>query len=190
MNECDLFRYFRRHILLFALLLSGCATPMQMSSEDLSRLTPTEGIIVGSVQIKGGDDILGRKQWTLFAERIKDPLSSLVSPGLEYSLQAFRGEAEEVFVTKMAAGDYRFSKLFQPGFSTFTATTNVYFRVQAGKTVYVGRLVVEFPPGLLSLGTTFRTVVEDARALTLDGARRKYGLSSDDVITDLMKVRN
>ena len=63
---------------------------------------------------------------------------------------------------------------------------NINFSVQAGKTVYLGRLLVEFPPGLLMAGTRVRTVVEDARESTLETARQKSGLSLGDVITDLM----
>lgn len=44
---------------VFAMLAVGCGTSMQTSSEDLNRLTTTEGIVVGSVHIKGGKDILG-----------------------------------------------------------------------------------------------------------------------------------
>ena len=68
--------------MVLALLSSGGATSMQISTEDLNRLTPTEGIVVGSVQIKGGKDILGRTGGS-------------------------RGGAEEVFVAKMEADDYR-----------------------------------------------------------------------------------
>jgi hypothetical protein len=89
----------------------------------------------------------------------------------------------------MEAGEYRFSKLSQHGFSTFTADMNINFRVQPGKNVYVGRLIVEFPPGLLTVGRGFRTVVEDARDSTLETARQKSGLSLGDVITDLMARR-
>ena len=124
---------FIRSILVLALLSSGCASSMQMSSENLNRLTATEGIVVGSVQIEGGTDILGRTGWTLLAQRIRGPMSSLVSPGLEYSLNASRGGAEEVFVRKMEAGEYRFSRLSQHGFSTFTADMNISFSVQAAR---------------------------------------------------------
>ena len=168
---------FMRSILVLVLLSSSCASSMQMSSADLNRLTTTEGIVVGSVQIRGGTDILGRTGWTLLAQRIRGPMSSLVPPGLEYSLNASRGGAEEVFITKMEAGEYRFSKLSQHGFSTFTADMNMNFSVQAGKNVYVGRLIIEFPPGLLMAGTRVRTLVEDARESTLDTARQKSGLS-------------
>lgn len=172
---------------IFAMLAAGCGTSMQMSSEDLNRLTAAEGIVVGSVHIKGGKDILGRTGWTLIAQRITGPLSAMAPDGFGYRLNASRGGEEEVFVTKMEAGDYRFTKLSQHGFSTFTADMNVSFRVPAGQSVYIGRLVVEFPPGLLSAGTRFRVAVEDARESTLDPARQKSGLSLAEVTTDLMK---
>jgi hypothetical protein len=41
------------------MLAAGCGTSMQTSSESLNRLAATEGIVVGSVHIKGGKDILG-----------------------------------------------------------------------------------------------------------------------------------
>ena len=71
----------RSLVVVLALLSSGCATSMQMSTEDLNRLTPTEGIVVGSVQIKGGKDILGRTGWTLLAQRLRGPLTFLVPEG-------------------------------------------------------------------------------------------------------------
>jgi hypothetical protein len=71
----------------------------------------------------------------------------------------------------------------------FRADTNINFRVQAGTNVYRGRLIVEFPPGLLTVGTSFRMSDEDARESTLDTARQKSGLSLGDVVTDLMAGR-
>jgi len=186
MQKYETIRHFRITILVLALVSAGCGTSMQMSSEDLSRLSQTEGIVIGSVLIKGGKDVLGRTGWTLIAQRIKGPLSSLAPPGLGYRLNAARGGVEEVFVTKMEAGDYRFSKLSQHGFSTFTADMNLNFRVQAARNVYVGRLIVEFPPGFLVVGTRFRAQVEDARESTLEAARQKSGLSLREVATDLI----
>lgn len=91
-------------LLLLARASAACGTSMQMSSEDLSRLTPTEGVVVGSVLIKGGTDILGRTGWTLIAQRMTSALSSVAPAAVGYSLNASRGGAEEVFVTKVAEG--------------------------------------------------------------------------------------
>jgi len=173
-------------LLMFALASAACGTSMQMSSEDLSRLTPTEGVVVGSVLIKGGTDILGRTGWTLIAQRMTSALSPVAPAAAGYSLNASRGGAEEVFVTKVEAGSYRFVKLAQHGFSTFEAGMNVNFRAQAAKNVYVGRLIVEFPPGVLVAGARFRVKIEDAMESTLVAARQKSGLSLAEVVTDLM----
>jgi len=190
MKRRDLFEQFKTGVLAFAFLSSGCATTMQMSSEELKRATPNEGIVVGSIQIKGGGDILGRKKWELVAESIKGAsLASLLPSGSDYAIQASRGEEEEVFVVRMPAGDYGFWMLYQPGFSSFTAKTNIQFKVQPGKTIYIGRIAIEFPPGLLTAFTRFQVRVEDAKASALDVGRKKYGLSGDDVTTDLMTVR-
>lgn len=173
-------------LLVLALASAACGTSMQMSSEDLSRLTPTEGVVVGSVLIKGGTDILGRTGWTLIAQRITSALSSVAPPAVGYRLGASRGGVEEVFVTKVEAGNYSFVKLAQNGFSTFEAGMNVNFRAQAGKNVYIGRMIVEFPPGVLVVGTRFRVKIEDAMETTLISARQKSGLSLAEVVTDLM----
>lgn len=181
-----------KHLSLLAtLLVSGCATTMQMSHEELKKIQPNEGIVIGTVLIKGGKDILGRNSWALVAKSIKDTslMSSLVSSGFEYTIQASRDGEEEVFVTRIPAGDYHFWKLFQPGFSSATAKTNVQFRVQPGKTTYIGRLVVEFPPGFITASTRFLLRVENAKASALDSASRKFGLSGDEAITDLMTIR-
>ena len=116
---------------------------------------------------------------------IKQSLERFLTP----AIQASRGEEEEVFVVRMPAGDYRFWKLYQPGFSTATANTNIQFKVQPGKTIYIGRIVIEFPPGFITAFTGFQIRVEDAKASTLDVGRKKYGLSGDDVTTDLMTTR-
>lgn len=200
MNRRDLVQRFRCLVLVFALLLSGCATTMQMSPEELTRVTPNEGLVVGSLQIRGGADVLGRTQWELVAMRIKDSrMANLASPGMEYSIQASRDGAEEVFATKMPVGDYVFWKLYQSGFSNFTQKTGVYFTVRPAQVTYIGKLVVDFPPGLISsspphpitgrTGLQFRLRVEDVKAPTLESARKKYGLSGDNVITDLMTIR-
>ena len=201
MKNCEPCRLLKRGALACAmvLVLAACATSMQMPSEELKRVAPDEGIVVGSLQIKGGKDILGRSTWELMARRIKDSrMANLASPGFEYAIQASRDGEEELFVTKMPAGVYAFWKLYQPGFSNFTQRTDVYFKVHPAAVTYIGKLVIEFPPGLISssppdpftgrTGLKFQLKVEDAKAPTLDRARQKYGVGADAVITDLMTI--
>lgn len=172
-------RYASYVSLLVALLVSGCATTMQMSPEELKGLQPNEGVVLGSVQIRGGKDLLGRTKWTLAAKRTDNS-------GTEYSIVAHREGEEEFFVTRMAAGIYRIYKLYQEGFSTFNVSTNVQFRVEPGKTKYLGRLVIEFPPGFITVNTPIKIAVEDAKDKALDSSAQRAGISVKDVATDLM----
>lgn len=169
-----------KHLSLLAILLvSGCATTMQMQPEELKKLQPNEGIVIGSVHIKGGKDLLGRTKWNLAVKRTDNS-------GPEYSIAAHREGDEEYFVTRMAAGDYRIYRLYQEGFSKFTASTNIQFKVEPEKTKYLGRLVIEFPPELLTMMTTFKITIDDAKEKALDSSAKKAGLAINDVSTDLM----
>ncbi len=173
-------------VLLLSVPLVGCATGMRMSAADIQTLGPDDGVIVGSLLVKGGKDLLGRRRWELVTERF---LGGPFTSGPQYSIEADRDGGEVIFLTKMPAGTYHFYKLVQPGFSSFEAETDVRFRVQPGRTVYVGRVVVEFPPGMLTTFKSFRISVEDAGAASISRAESEYGVSLSNVITDLMIVR-
>ena len=164
---------------LVALLLSGCATTMQMPPEELKKLQPNEGVVIGSVQIKGGKDLLGRTRWNLVAKRNDNA-------GSEYSMVAHREGNEEYFTTRMAAGEYRIYKMYQDGFSKFTSPLNVQFKVETGKTKYLGKLVIEFPPEFLTIGTAYKIMVDDAKEKALEYSEKVAGLSVNDVATDLL----
>lgn len=193
-----MFQRLRFGLFVLTLFLSACVT-MQMSPEELKQVGPTEGVVIGSLQIKGGADILGRSKWAFEAIPVppshKEPLAKPIRP---YTLQATRDGDEELFVTKLPSGMYSFWKLYQPGFSNFIQRTDVYFTVQPGTITYIGRLVVEFPPGLISslppnrFGCStlrFKLMVEDAMVPTLERVRQNYGLSTDVVIPNLMTIR-
>lgn len=179
MKQTTLWRRTKHLSLLATLLVSGCATTMQMSPEELKTLQPNEGIVIGSVHIKGGKDILGRTKWNLAAKKTD-------YTGTEYSIQAHREGEEEFFAVRMVAGDYRFYKLYQEGFSTFTSFTNIRFKVESGKTKYLGRLVIEFPPEFLTVMTKFKIEIEDIKEQAIGNVAKKTGLTVRDVATDLM----
>lgn len=165
-----------------AALLLGCKTGMKMSGEELRKVGADEGLVLGSIRIFGGDDVLGRKAWDILVEKRGQ---SMFSTSSDYVLGARRDQDEEVFLTKMPAGEYHFYKLVQPGFSSFEAEIDVPFEVLAGKTVYVGRLVIEFPEGLITTGSGFRVRVEDARSACVQRAENEYGLPLADAVTQL-----
>ncbi len=164
--------------------LLACATGMKMTAKDVQTLGPDEGVILGSVRIEGGSDILGRTSWELFAAKA-GWMSSLIP---DYSVKASRDGEEVIFLTKMPAGSYHFYKVSQPGFSTAEANIEVPFEVQAHRTVYIGRLVIAFPSGLIAVGTGIHMHVEDVKQTSVDRAEKEHGAALSDVVTDLMTV--
>lgn len=179
MQTINSFKFYL--VLLFILLLSGCATSMKMTPVELNNLAPNEGVIVGSLIVKGGKDLIGRTKWELSTENLSD--SSTFSK--IYSITANRDEGEKIFASKMPAGDYSFSDLTQP-FSTFRIKTYLPFTVQPNKTVYIGRIIIEFPPGFINISTGVDIKVEDAREDIMDSVSNQYGISLNNVETELV----
>lgn len=156
----------------------GCATPMQMPVEDLSQIGRNEGIVVGSVLIKGGRDILGRKDYTLEVGGMEPHLKN-------FAIDVKRNGEEAVFVTKMLAGEYRFAQLIMTGFSTYDPDLlDVPFTVHPGKTVYIGRLVITFSGDVTD--SVFLIRVDDAREETLASVEKTHGNLVRNAVTDLM----
>jgi len=177
--------FSERHVIALivaASILVGCAgTPMQQ--QEVRDPTSNEGIVVGSVLMRGGRDILGRTKWDLAI--VKAGQGSGFAP--DYSIQAHRGGDEEIFVTTMPAGEYRIARLQLP-FSNFSYPINVPFQVHPGRVLYIGRLLIEFPDEMISIYTRLRVSVEDAKDVSVAKAeaqsRKKFG----DVTTSLMSV--
>ncbi len=89
---------------------------------------------------------------------------------------------------RLPAGDYQFYNLSQPGVPSVFERTDIQFQVQPGRTIYIGRLVLAFPPERINILKRFKLNVEDARATSISGAESEYGVTLSDVITDLMSV--
>jgi hypothetical protein len=173
--------FFVPLLVALAFALTGCATGMKMTKAELEHCAPNEGRVLGSVHIQGGKDLLGLTGWALVAE---SPDASFTDAG--YSVEADRDGEEVVFLTKMPAGAYCFTKMVKTGFSNFEAGLDVPFTVEAGKTTYLGQLLIQFPSGLITVGEEIHWTVSDDRAACVARAEREYGLSLADVSTHLM----
>jgi hypothetical protein len=175
--------FLERHVIapiLAALILGGCAgAPMQQ--QEARAPTGDEGIVVGSVLMKGGRDILGRTKWDLAIVRVGS--GSELAP--DYSISAHRGGDEEVFVTTAPAGWYRIIRLQLP-FSNFSYPLDWRFQVQPGKTLYIGRLLIEFPDEMISIYTGVRLRAEDQKDTTIAKAEAQSRRKLGDVTTQLM----
>ncbi|MCX2982242.1 hypothetical protein EYC98_15375 [Halieaceae bacterium IMCC14734] len=160
-------------MLLIVFLLNSCATPSKLSPEDLKSLSPNEGIAIGSLIIRGGDDPFGRTEWKLIAKNDND---SGMFPD-EYSVIANRDGEEKIFALSMPAGSYTFFVLSQSGFG-YSAKKKIElsFSVQPNKPVYIGRIVVEFPPGLITIYTNIRYKVDIAQGDIAERVKSSYGI--------------
>ena len=177
-------------LLLLLASLPACATGMEIARGALRDLEPGEGRILGSFLVQGGGDILGRTRWRVVAKKVTGAPYGIYADfgfGL-YSVEARRDGGEVIFLTTMPAGKYTFFKLVQPGSSSAHALFNVTFNVKAGQTVYLGRLDVHFPPGLIHVRTKIDIRVSDAKAATVDRAESQYGISLPELVTDHMLV--
>jgi hypothetical protein len=181
------------YILTLLLLLFGCESSMKMSPQEVSQIKHNEGIVVGSVMIKGGKESEWRKQlglgahsWTLEVEAMDRMLTT-------FSIDAKERGDEAIFVTKIPAGGYRFVRLER---GNIYGVINVPFTVQPAKTIYIGRLVIELPReqvrgGQKTIfgdikGTQFSCSVEDAKEQTLASAEKTYGNLLRESVTALM----
>ena len=148
---------------------------METPVKELSQIDQDNGVVVGSILIRGRGKkhIFGRKQrWVLDVKGYKNPKSKA------YSIEVF-GEEEKVFVTEMPAGEYYFRKL---RFGNAHAALNQGFTVHRGKTVYLGRLLIEYH----ERGLGFSLKIENAKEKTLAAAEKTYGSLVRNAVTDLM----
>lgn len=186
------------------LLLSGCVPSLQMPIETFSKIEKNEGVIIGSIQMKGGEDLLGRKSWELSAKTFETEeeckyikkrsayralFIKPTCPSSEYSIEVIRDGKESHFVAKLPAGEYHFVCLRGLGFSSFLRRTDVHFTVQPNKTVYIGRLLMEFPPETITKLSDIRQTVENDKDLTIKSMEKTYEKLVRNAITNLMVIK-
>ena len=178
-------------ILALVLLLPACATSMQMSPRDVADVSEDEGIVIGSVLVlvEAGAP---PGCWLMKPDRFKVTVSDFdFDWTAEYDFYLdLMPEEEAVFVTRMKAGEYRFHRLdLESGplrlLTNLEVVLDVRFKVEAGRPVYVGRLVLHLPP-VLQLDETVRVTVENPREEALSETGKTYGSVVDDAVTDLM----
>jgi len=162
-------------------ILAGCASTA-MHEQELREPGANEGIVIGSLLVRGGRDLLGRTEWGLGITRA----DAKIFAGFEYSLRAQQGRDAVVFAIAMPSGQYRIRQLFQGGFSNFAFNTDFLFEVQPGKTSYIGRVLVEFPDETITIYTPIRIRVEDAKDADVASAEMKYRRKFADVSSRLI----
>jgi len=170
--------------MLAVLALSSCSSNRPLQQQEARDAAAGEGVVIGSVSIRGGQDVLGRTQWQV-AAKSADPAAK--STG-EYVIDVHRNGKEELFVTTMPAGRYQVHELRQTAFSTFRMPINAVFQVRPGQVTYIGRLAFDFPPGLITVYSPVRMSVEDAKASAIAEAGTRFRKSFNDAATELMAI--
>jgi hypothetical protein len=172
-------------------LLAGCTSPMRMEAADLDQLGPDEGRVFGSIRVDiapaSEDDawLQGRKasgfEYGFELEPVRGELELSLAPAT-YEI-AVDPEREKGFALKLPAGRYRFTRMFQEGFSNLETDVRRGFEVGAGQTLYVGRLVAVLPHRL-ALGTVSDVRVEDGQA----EAGALFGAEYQDLLAGATKA--
>jgi hypothetical protein len=181
---------------LVLILLSGCAS-MSSSKEDLQSVGENEGIVVGSVLLnaeKGNPEesglafLTGRKAGEMeYSVSIGKPLLARMGRPRRmtwtqwldavHSVKAMPGK-EEVFAIKLPAGSYNIGRLEADGIvSTIlhrpTMKMAIHFYVKPGKTIYIGKLVVDLPHRIGD-GSVARFEVLDAQQEAIEELKGKH----------------
>jgi hypothetical protein len=186
-------------VLVLILPVVGCAPALKTANEDLLEKKPDEGLVIGSLQIKLWDpygdkaskwwNSIENKKWHFIVNNIKtDAVTKFFKQG-EFALTTIAGGEETPFLAKLPAGKYRFEDVYKNGSSAWRGYAGKYFYVEAGKTSYIGRLVVVMPkyPGNW-FGVEYE--VESALSETLPKLHAKYSNIEGDIQTNLMRVDN
>ncbi len=187
-------------VLVLILPVAGCAPALKTTNEDLLEKKSDEGLVIGSLQIKlldpYGDEAskwwisIENKKWHFIVNNIKTDAATKFFTEGEFDLTTIAGGEETPFLAKLPAGIYRFEDVYKSGFAAWRGYAGKYFHVEAGKTTYIGRLVVVMPkyPGNNGFGVEY--IVESALSETLPKLHTKYSNIEGDIQTKLMRIDN
>lgn len=200
-----LFRYCVSHSSIYLTviivgLLSGCATTMTSSKEELQGVGDKEGVVIGSVLLTAAKGDENESGWAFLKGRKTDDLkqSVLISESgydypfkTKYTIPATTGK-EEIFIKKLPAGNYNMDSLGvvdlfgnQQGLKLRLL---INFNVKPRQTTYIGKLVVNLPDRLRA-GSPASTVILDAQQETIEKLKSEYPSIVSDTVKDLATTR-
>lgn len=176
-------------------LLSGCASTMSSSKEELQGVGDKEGVVIGSVlltAIKGDENesgwafLKGRKASDLtYAIMISD--SGYDHPFKKrYKIPATTGK-EEIFIKKLPAGNYNMDSIGivdWDGSQRLTFRLLINFEVKPQQTTYIGKLVVSLPDRLRG-GSPAKFDILDAQQEMIEKLKSEHPSIGSDIVKNL-----
>jgi hypothetical protein len=182
-------------ILAFAVLVTACAS-VKSSPEEIKTITGDEGVVVGSILVIPEALGVGDKGESGF---FKPMLASEADFGFMFgSLDGFlsftfgtkymvdvKPNKEEFFVKKLAPGTYSFRNINIKhrvwGGSGMQAPFSEFFKVEAGKTTYIGKFEVSMPARLLP-----NAIFAKKRTNDIENARKAILSEYPDVASKML----
>ena len=174
--------------MFFICTLIGCAPSLKMTNNQIASLTPDEGLVFGSIQMKLTDDdkntfwkiSLDLTTWHFIVYNNRRLFQKIFGRE-KFEVNVVAGGEETIFVTKLPAGDYIIRKAIKNGFSSWEGPVGKSFTVEAGQTIYIGRLIATFPKYTNPYVFMTNYEVENAQAETLSMIESSYSNLGGDI---------
>lgn len=179
-----------------ALVLSACASSLDMSSRRLATPDSDWGIVIGSVLVRqpqGGSPpgaAAGNQSATYTFDVVQiqptDPNGETFSAA-RYHIDTIAGQ-ERPFVSRLRPGQYLMKNFHRTGMSGTGGDLNLVFESQPGRVAYVGRVLVEVPSEP-AYGKEYRFFVQDAHEATYATLAPHHGQLTQQAVTAPMRIR-
>ncbi|MBS0171555.1 MAG: hypothetical protein JSR62_14485 [Nitrospira sp.] len=181
---------------LLAWSLASCASPLDLSQEQVAAPGPEWGIVIGSVLVRqertgSGSNIAADTpspmyEFDVVQTQPADPNGE--GPYVSrYHVDATAGQ-ERPFLARLRPGHYLMKNFHRTGMSGTGGDLNLVFESQSGRVVYVGQVVVDVP-SQLAHGKEYRFSVQDAHDATFAQLTPQHGHLTQQAITAPMQIR-
>lgn len=183
-------------------LLTGCSTTsLDMGNKPIEPPAPGWGVVVGSVLVEAENDppdswwnrTFGRdaEGFTYEFQIVKVELTDLEAVSHPYA-QRYRLDAkpkvERLFVSRLPVGNYLIKTFRHEGLSAIGGDLDVRFSVEADRTLYLGKLILDVPRRA-SLGAPYTFRVVDASGAAIVALRQRHPELAGEVKNSPMQVR-
>ena len=183
-------------VLILALIISSCEVsfhrpPLQMSPQEIGQLDSNEGIVVGSLRV------FATGYANFYLETRKKPCGRYFAfSATSWDLRLSAPFHEQVFVTKMPAGQYCSgfwaAEIPDSACGVHTGSVALNFTVRRGEVLYIGSWTFMMPPAgedpeeQLLTKAPYSIEVEDRHEEVLALAATTHGSLLDGASTALM----